>query len=179
MSLKGHFARGKPITLAEGKHKVKYSAAGFEDSQEKTINIVRKKDTNDRFSLTKSAPPPPPPPSSAGGASIVSFSATPSSIQQGSSDQATLQWATKDSVSTSIDPGPGTVPASGQQSVRPTSTTTYTLTTKGKDGQAKTQQAVVTVTPAPVQELRPPSPLSPSAQPRSSRASRPHFNGAQ
>ncbi len=149
----GTFRAGKPITLAEGKHKVKYSAAGFEDSQEKTINIVRKKDTNDRFSLTKSAPPPPPPPSSAGGASIVSFSATPSSIQQGSSDQATLQWATKDSVSTSIDPGPGTVPASGQQSVRPTSTTTYTLTTKGKDGQAKTQQAVVTVTPAPVQKL--------------------------
>ncbi len=149
----GTFRTGKPITLTEGKHKVKYSATGFEDSPEKSINIVRKTDTNDRFSLTKSATPPPPPPSPAGGASIVSFSATPSSIQQGSSDQVTLQWTTKDAVSTSIDPGQATVPSSGRLSVKPSSTTTYTLTTKGKDGQVKIQQALVTVTPAPVQKL--------------------------
>ncbi|HZD47111.1 MAG TPA: protein kinase [Silvibacterium sp.] len=144
---RGLVRQGKPMPLEEGTHTIKYSAPGYADSDEKSVNITHNKDTLVRFNLAKVAQPPPQPPPPSGGASIISFSATPSAIQEGG--QATLQWETKDATSTSIDPGHTTVSPSGQQTVKPASTTTYVLTIKGKDGKTQTQTALITVTAAP------------------------------
>ena len=157
---RGVVRQGKSIPIEEGPHKIRYSAQGYVDSDEKTVNITRGKDLSDRFNLVKTAPPPPPPP---GGASILSFSANPSSIQQGSQEQATLQWTTKDAVFASIDSGVGNVNPNSQVTVKPSSTTIYTLTAKGKDGQTRTQTAVVTVTTP--KRVDPPSISSFSATP--------------
>jgi serine/threonine protein kinase len=142
----GMIRQGKSIPLEEGTHKIRYSAPGYQDSDEKSIKITRNQDASDRFNLVKVVQPPT---AATGEASILAFSASPTSIQQGSQDQVTLQWATKDSVSTSIDPLQQSVGPNGQLSVKPSSTTIYTLTAKGKDGHAKTQQVSVTVTAAP------------------------------
>jgi hypothetical protein len=85
-----------------------------------------------------SAPPPKLP------ASIAAFSVNPSSIQPG--EQATLQWDTRDAVSVSISPDPGSVAPKGQISVRPSATTTFTLIATGSNEQPVTQHQTVTVT---------------------------------
>ena len=84
------------------------------------------------------------------------LSASPATIQEGSS--STLSWTTVDSTSFSINHGVGAVtpvPA-GSTSVSPTVTTTYPGTALGPDGSI-TCAATVTVTPKP-----PPPPPTPS-----------------
>jgi YD repeat-containing protein len=73
-----------------------------------------------------------------------SFSASPATINQGSS--STLSWVGSNATSASIDNGVGSVSTSGGSvSVSPSTTTTYTLTLTGSGGTI-TKQVVVTVT---------------------------------
>lgn len=57
---------------------------------------------------------------------LIAFDASPSTIDAGTA--ATLTWNVSGSTSVTIEPGVGTVPASGFAEVTPTATTTYTLT---------------------------------------------------
>ncbi|HKM67109.1 MAG TPA: putative Ig domain-containing protein [Candidatus Acidoferrum sp.] len=75
---------------------------------------------------------------------ISSFTATPASINSGSS--STLMWATSGAATIAITPGTFTSTlASGSTSVSPTTTTTYTLTATNNAG-STTSTAKVTVT---------------------------------
>ncbi|HYV64432.1 MAG TPA: hypothetical protein VE958_17235 [Bryobacteraceae bacterium] len=65
-------------------------------------------------------------------ARIIDFKATPASIQPGQA--ATLVWATENPNSVSIDPELGGVTARGSRQVKPSATTTYTLTVRGPNG---------------------------------------------
>ena len=100
-------------------------------------------------------PPPPAPPKPV----ISSFTAEPSSIQRGQS--ATLRWATSNG-EVSISPGIGSVAASGNRQVFPSSTTTYTLEVKGPGGTDR-RTATVNVTAPP-----PPPPPPPAPKPKRS-----------
>jgi Tol biopolymer transport system component len=73
------------------------------------------------------------------------FSASPTSISNGSS--TTLSWTSENATSASINNGVGSVtPVSGGSvTVNPTTTTTYTLTLTG-NGESATYQTTVTVT---------------------------------
>ncbi len=112
------------------------------------------------------APPPPPPPEpvqvkkAEAPARVVNFSAEPSTIERGQS--STLRWNVEGATSVTIEPGIGTVPASGSRQVFPTSTTTYTLRATGPGGGASAT-ASVTVTSPP-----PPPPPPPVAKPKRS-----------
>jgi len=74
----------------------------------------------------------------------ASLSASPTEILNGSS--STLSWSTKNATSNSINNGVGSVGASGNQIVYPTSTTTYTLTASNSSNSNATQTASATVT---------------------------------
>jgi hypothetical protein len=80
-------------------------------------------------------------------APAISFSATPDDIATG--ENSTLVWNTTDVTSVTIDNGLGSQPVSGSLVVRPTMTTTYTLTAAGPGG-TSTSQATVNVTNRPV-----------------------------
>jgi hypothetical protein len=77
-------------------------------------------------------------------ATQISFTATPATIGDG--DAATLSWAISNATSASIDNGIGAIALTGSITVRPHSTTTYTLTASGSGG---TRSAFATVTIAP------------------------------
>ncbi len=81
------------------------------------------------------------------------LSASPTTIQEGSS--STLAWTTINSTSFSIDNGVGSIASisSGTTSVSPTTTTTYTGTAHGPGGSI-TCKVTITVTPKPT----PPAP---------------------
>ncbi len=97
------------------------------------------------------APKPAPAPA---GPLMVSFSASPASVEQGSC--ATLSWSTSNAKSVSIDEGVGTVEANGSKQVCPSSTTQYRLTAAGAGG-SHVESTTVTVTarvaPAPIDRL--------------------------
>ena len=65
-------------------------------------------------------------------ARILDFKATPASIQPGQA--AMLVWATENPNSVTIDPELGSVTARGSKQVKPSATTTYTLTVRGPNG---------------------------------------------
>jgi RHS repeat-associated protein len=88
-------------------------------------------------SVTLTVTPPPPP--------IVTLTANPASIVQGSS--STLTWSSANATTLSIDNGIGAVNPTGSTLVSPNQTTTYTITATGPGGTA-TSRATVTVTPA-------------------------------
>jgi hypothetical protein len=75
-------------------------------------------------------------------ARILDFKATPASIQPGQT--AMLAWSTENPNSVSIDPEVGSVTARGSKQVKPTATTTYTLTVAGPTG-PQTRTVKVTV----------------------------------
>lgn len=108
------------------------------------------------------APPPPPPPvvketPPPARPTISTFEAEPSTIERGQA--ATLRWSvTGETTSIRIEPGIGTVNASGNRQVFPGNATTYTMTATGPGGTA-TASASVNVT-APV------APPPPPAKPR-------------
>jgi hypothetical protein len=78
---------------------------------------------------------------------ITSFTASPSAIASGQS--STLQWNITGATSFSIDQGIGTVTASGNRTVSPTTTTTYTLTANNSAG-IVTATATITLAQAGV-----------------------------
>jgi serine/threonine protein kinase len=93
----------------------------------------------------KLKPSPPP--------SVIAFSPSSEKIHQG--DSVTLTWQTANATEVSI-PGIGSnIETSGSQTVKPTQTTTYTLTAKGA-GQPATSSRVVTVISAPAPTPQPP-----------------------
>jgi peptidoglycan-associated lipoprotein len=107
------------------------------------------------------APKPPPAPV------VVSFTANPGTIQRGES--STLRWVVENATEISIDNAIGPVPASGNRSVSPTTTTRYTLTARNAAGASAVSSVPVNVvTPAPP----PPPPPPPAAPPKKSLAER-------
>ncbi|HLH72066.1 MAG TPA: peptidoglycan-associated lipoprotein Pal [Chloroflexota bacterium] len=95
---------------------------------------------------TAAPPPPPPPPAAPPAASApaptITLRAQPSTIDRGGS--TTLQWDAKNATSVAITPGVGNVAVTGNQSVNPTSSVTYTATAMGPGGTA-TDTARITV----------------------------------
>jgi len=73
---------------------------------------------------------------------IMTFKVEPASIQPGQS--VTLTWAAENPQSTTIDPI-GRVPPRGQRVLKPSATTTYTLSVKGASNSADTRTVTVVV----------------------------------
>jgi len=112
----------------------------------------------------KKVPPPPPPPPSqptttapppVAKPSINSFTAEPSTVQQGQS--ATLRWSISNATDMSIDQNIGAVQSQGSRSVTPSATTTYTLTANGPGGSDTRSVTVEVSNPPP-----PPPPTTPT-----------------
>jgi peptidoglycan-associated lipoprotein len=104
-------------------------------------------------------PPPPPPPAKVApkpAAPVVStFEVEPSTIERGQA--ATLRWAVSgEATSITIEPGIGTVNASGSRQVFPGATTTYTLRATGPGG-SNNATATVNVTAPPPPPPPPPA----------------------
>ncbi|MGH9585600.1 MAG: protein kinase domain-containing protein, partial [Acidobacteriaceae bacterium] len=93
---------------------------------------------------------------------ILSFSATDSQIEDGQS--TTLRWQTANATDVSIDNGIARVDNSGQTTVRPTASTSYTLTAKGPAG---TQQRSINIVVEPkmVAAAKPAPEATPKAAP--------------
>src|SRR5262249_18452885 len=79
-------------------------------------------------------PPPPPTPTAATPAPTITLRAQPGTIDRGGS--TTLQWTAQNATSVTITPGVGDVAATGNRSVNPTSSVTYTATAMGPGGSA-------------------------------------------
>ena len=96
--------------------------------------------------LCPAKPTPPPTPAPVAPATpaprIISFSASPSTIDKGKC--STLSWSTANVSSASIDEGVGSVDANGSKEVCPSSTTRYMLSATGAGG-SRTEWATVTV----------------------------------
>ena len=112
----------------------------------------------------KKAPVPPPPVTNAGttttppsdnipGAPTATLTVEPSSINPGQS--ATLRWSTTNANDVSLNTGIGTVAATGNRTVNPASTTTYTLTANGPNGSRSATATLTVAAPPP-----PPAPPS-------------------
>jgi peptidoglycan-associated lipoprotein len=113
--------------------------------------------------VTATPPPPPPPakvePPKPAAPRVSSFEAEPSTVERGQA--VTLRWSvTGEATEVRIEPGVGTVNASGSRQVFPGNTTTYTLTATGPGGN-NSLTATVNVTAPP-----PPPPVTTKA-PRS------------
>src|SRR5260370_23157334 len=78
----------------------------------------------------------------------VALSASPTSAQAG--QPVTLKWSSTNATSIPFEPSVGPVAAQGSTTVRPSQSTTYTLTATGPGGSAHAS-AQVTITPAPPQ----------------------------
>jgi len=78
----------------------------------------------------------------------VALNASPVSAQAG--QQVTLTWSSTNATSITLEPSVGPVAAQGSARVRPSQSTTYTVTATGPGGSAHSS-AKVNVTPAPPQ----------------------------
>src|SRR5262245_61899826 len=76
-------------------------------------------------------------------ARIVNFTAAPMSIKPGQS--VNLSWLTENPTGVTIDPEPGRVMPRGSRQLKPSATTTYTLTARGPNNQVLTKTVTVTV----------------------------------
>src|SRR5215813_2240350 len=76
-------------------------------------------------------------------ARIVDFTVQPASIKPGQS--ITLVWHTENPTGVTIDPEPGRVMPRGSRQLKPSATTTYTLTARGPNNQVLTKTVTVTV----------------------------------
>jgi len=107
-------------------------------------------------------PPPPPPPSApppapAPPAPTITLRAQPATIDRGGS--TTLQWEARNAATVSIAPGVGDVPLTGNRSLSPQSSVTYTATATGPGGQAgDTARVTVNIPAAPPPQPPPPRP---------------------
>jgi hypothetical protein len=103
--------------------------------------------------VTVTAPPPPPPPTPMPTALLT---AMPTSIQSGQS--ATLQWATSNATSVTLDGAP--VNANGSRVVSPTATTTYVLVASNSAGSVQSSATVTVAAPPPPPPPPPPAGLT-------------------
>jgi hypothetical protein len=78
----------------------------------------------------------------------VALSVSPASAQAG--QQVTLTWSSTNATSITLEPSVGSVAAQGSKTVRPSQSTTYTVTATGPGGSAHAS-AKVSITPAPPQ----------------------------
>jgi hypothetical protein len=76
----------------------------------------------------------------------VALSASPASAQAG--QPVTLTWSSTKATSVTLEPSVGGVAAQGSTTVRPSQSTTYTVTATGPGGSARASAQVI-VTPAP------------------------------
>ena len=76
----------------------------------------------------------------------VALSASPASAQAG--QPVTLTWSSTKATSITLEPSVGSVAAQGSTTVRPSQSTTYTVTATGPGGSAHTSAQVI-ITPAP------------------------------
>jgi hypothetical protein len=76
----------------------------------------------------------------------VALSASPASAQAG--QPVTLTWSSTNATSITLQPSVGQIAAQGSLTVRPSQSTTYTVTATGPDGSARAS-AQVTITSAP------------------------------
>lgn len=102
-------------------------------------------------------PAPPPPVSSSGNSSntsneamgrpiVASFTVEPSTVERGQS--ATLKWSVTNATSVIIDHGLGSVDVSGQRTVVPADSTTYSLTARNENGSVAATATVNVTVPA-------------------------------
>jgi len=110
------------------------------------------------------APPPPPPP-----APTITLRAAPATIDRGGS--VTLNWEARNAASVSITPEIGNVALTGNRSVSPTSSVTYTATATGPGGSTSDVARVTVNVPPP-----PPEPERP--RPTATTTNLPAFNEA-
>ncbi len=104
------------------------------------------------------APPPPVVKETPKPKPTIAFSGDPLSIVRG--DAVTLRWTVQNADTVTIEPGVGTVAASGSRQVYPTTATTYVLRASGPGG---TETARVSVNVTAPTEAPPPPPSGPSA----------------
>src|ERR1700739_551394 len=76
----------------------------------------------------------------------VALSASPASAQAG--QPVTLTWSSTKATSITLEPSVGSVAAQGSTIVRPSQSTTYTVTATGPGGSARASAQVI-ITPAP------------------------------
>ena len=103
-------------------------------------------------------PPPPPPPKAEvvkpAAPRVSSFEAEPSTVERGQA--VTLRWSVAgEATEVRIEPGIGSINASGSRQVFPGNTTTYTLTATGPGG-SNSATATVNVTAPPPAAAPPP-----------------------
>ncbi len=114
----------------------------------------------------KNAPLPPPPsapvPTTGGNTNpnegmgrptIVAFTVEPTTVERGQS--ATLKWSVTNATSVIIDHGIGAVDVSGQRTVVPADSTTYTLTARSENGSAAATATVNVTVPGEAPEKGP------------------------
>ena len=162
-------ARGELIlTLNPGIHTLVIAQDGYQ-ALTRTLNVNAGERNNLMAGLTAiPRPAPTPTPVAPEPVRIDSFSASAAQIQQG--QPTTLTWRTANASEVTID-GIGNVDASNSTILRPSKTTTYTLTAKGNGG---TQQRSLTVmveaapapAPTPVPTPAPTPAPAPVADPR-------------
>jgi len=138
------WTRSKKVSDVLARYRVMYSpatnsplrgAGDPQDGQGGNIGAIGNDEAADqfgRFGQTSTQPSP----------SIVSFTASASSVQQGQS--VTLNWSVLNATSLSIAPGPGTVTESSV-SITPAATTTYTLTATNSNGSTSASVTVVVI----------------------------------
>jgi peptidoglycan-associated lipoprotein len=77
---------------------------------------------------------------------ITAFTVEPSTVERGQS--ATLKWAVSNATSVIIDHGIGAVDGSGQRTIVPADSTTYSLTARNENGSAAATTTVNVTVPA-------------------------------
>ena len=93
----------------------------------------------------------------------VALSASPASAQAG--QQVTLTWSSTKATSVTLEPSVGGVAAQGSTTVRPSQSTTYTVTATGPGGSAHASaQVIVTAAPTPAAARGPSQEEIPSDQ---------------
>jgi hypothetical protein len=84
----------------------------------------------------------------------VALSASPASAQAG--QQVTLTWSSMNATSITLEPSVGGVAAQGSTTVKPSQSTTYTITATGPGGSAHASaQVIITPTPPPAAVQKP------------------------
>ncbi|HEX4030073.1 MAG TPA: protein kinase [Terracidiphilus sp.] len=146
------------VQVKPGSHGVGISLSGYQPYSS-TFNLRNGAQQNVSASLIP-IPKPAAPTTAPAQPVQAAFYATSLNIQQGQS--TTLKWQTNNAGEVSIDNGIGSVGASGQREVNPSSNTSYVLTAKGAGG---TQQETVNITVAPKQAAPAPAPVAAAPQP--------------
>ena len=102
---------------------------------------------NGRTPIAAAQPAPPAPPT-------VALSASPASAQAG--QPVTLTWSSTNATSVTLEPSLGRVAAQGSAKVKPSQSTTYTVTARGTGGSAHASAQVI-ITAPPQIAVREPS----------------------